>query len=44
MNDPDVYEVPLPLDIMLANYYSKPVDDEEKNNEQTQSSETSELS
>ena len=48
MNDPDVYEVPLPLDIMLANYNNKlnstNVDDEEKDHAQTQSSETSELS
>ena len=48
MDDPDVYEVPLPLDIMLATYNSKlnstSVDDEEKNNEKSQSSEVSELS
>ena len=45
MDDPDVYEVPLPLDIMLATYNSKlnstSVDDEEKNNEKSQSSELS---
>ena len=48
MKDPDVYEVPIPLDIMLATYNNKlnstSVDDEEKNNEKSQSSEVSELS
>ena len=48
MHDPEVYEVPIPLDIMLATYNNKlnstNVDDEEKNNEIDQSSEESELS
>ena len=37
MKDPDVHEVPVPLDIMLATYNNKlnstSVDDEEKINE-----------